>query len=84
MISFVLILPIIPGIVVSFMELKTAQWMYMVPMLANQTLVTEMSKAGSLGPLPYVLTFLCAAIPAVLIIAFSSWRMKSERYVLAV
>lgn len=84
MISFVLIVPIVPGMVVSFMELKTAQWMYLVPMLSNQTLVTEMSKAGSLGPLPYVMTFLCAAIPAVLIIAVASWRMKSERYVLAV
>lgn len=84
MISIVLIVPIIPGFVVSFMELKTADWMYMVPMLSNQTLVTEVSKAGSLGPLPYLMTFLCAAIPAVLIIAFSSWRMKSERYVLAV
>jgi sodium transport system permease protein len=84
LISFVLIVPIVPGMVVSFMELKTAQWMYLVPMLANQTLVTEMSKAGSLGPLPYVMTFLCAAIPAFLIIAVASWRMKSERYVLAV
>jgi len=84
MISFVLLVPIIPGLVVSFMELKTAQWMYLVPMLSNQTLVTEMSKAGGIGVLPFVLTFLCSAIPAVLIIAFASWRMKSERYVLAV
>ena len=84
LLSIVLIVPIVPGLVVSFMELKTAQWMYLVPMLSNQTLVTEMSKAGSLGPLPYVMTFLCALIPALLIIAFSSWRMKSERYVLAV
>lgn len=84
MISFVLILPIVPGIVVSFMELKTAQWMYMVPMLSNQTLVTEMSKAGHVGATPFLLTVLCSAIPAFLIIAYASWRMKSERYVLAV
>jgi len=84
MISFVLILPIVPGIVVSFMELKTAQWMYMVPMLSNQTLVTEMSKAGELGATPFLLTVLCSAVPAFLIIAYASWRMKSERYVLAV
>jgi sodium transport system permease protein len=58
--------------------------MYLVPMLSNQTLVKEISKAGEVGALPYLLTFLCSAIPALLIIAFASWRMKSERYVLAV
>ena len=84
MISIVLIVPFVPGFVVSFLELKTAQWMYAVPMLSNQTLVKEMSKAGEIGAMPYLMTFLCAAVPAFLIIAFASWRMKSERYVLAV
>jgi sodium transport system permease protein len=82
--SIVLIVPMIPGFVVSFLDLKTADWMYLVPMLSNQTLVKEISKAGEVGALPYLLTFLCSAIPALLIIAFASWRMKSERYVLAV
>jgi sodium transport system permease protein len=82
--SIVLIVPMIPGFVVSFLDLKTADWMYLVPMLSNQTLVKEISKAGEVGTLPYLLTFLCSAIPALLIIAFASWRMKSERYVLAV
>jgi sodium transport system permease protein len=31
-----------------------------------------------------VLTFLCALIPALLVVAFASWRMKSEKYVLGV
>ncbi|NNG24626.1 ABC transporter permease [Telluria aromaticivorans] len=83
-ISIVLFVPFIPGFVVSFLELKTAAWMYLVPMLSNQTLIKEISKGGDVGAMPYLLTFLCAAIPAMLIIAFASWRMKSERYVLAV
>ena len=82
--SFVIILPIVPGIVVSFLELKTALWMYAVPLLSNQTLIKELSKGGDLGSLPFLLTFLCSAVPALLIVAFASWRMKSERYVLAV
>ncbi|MFN3788704.1 ABC transporter permease [Massilia sp.] len=82
--SIVAFVPLIPMMVVSFMELKTADWMYLVPMLSNQTLIKEASKAGDIGALPYLLTFLCSAIPALLIVAFASWRMKSERYVLAV
>ena len=82
--SIVLFLPMIPGVVVSMMELKTAAWMYAVPMLSNQTLLREMSKGVEVGALPFVLTFFSAAVPMLAVMAFASWRMKSERYVLAV
>lgn len=82
--SVVLLLPMLPGVVVSMMELKTSLWMYAVPMLSNQTLLREVSKGVEVGALPYVLTFLSAALPTLAVVAFASWRMKSERYVLAV
>jgi sodium transport system permease protein len=83
-VSVLTFLPMLPGLIVSMMDLKTATWMYAVPMLSNQTLMREISKGGDLGPLPYVLTFACSAIAALALFAFASWRMKSERYVLAV
>jgi sodium transport system permease protein len=82
--SLVLLLPMLPGVVVSMMDLKTSVWMYAVPMLSNQTLLREMSKGVDVGALPFLLTFLSAALPALAIVAFAGWRMKSERYVLAV
>lgn len=82
--SFVMLVPLIPGMAVSMMELKTATWMYMVPMLSNQTLLREMAKGGDVGALPFVLTFCCSALGALLAVGFASWRMKSERYVLSV
>ncbi|MBD8530640.1 MULTISPECIES: ABC transporter permease [unclassified Massilia] len=82
--SIVLMLPLLPGVVVSMMDLKTSLWMYAVPMLSNQTLLRELSKGVELGALPYLLTFISAALPALAIVAFAGWRMKSERYVLAV
>jgi len=84
LLSIVLLLPMLPGVVVSMMDLKTALWMYAVPMLSNQTLLREMSKGVDVGVLPFLLTFLSAALPALAIVAFAGWRMKSERYVLAV
>jgi sodium transport system permease protein len=83
-VSLVMILPLLPGFVVSFMELKTAQWMYLMPMLSNQTLIKELAKSGDIGFAPFALTFLCSLVPALLIVAFASWRMKSEQYVLGV
>jgi sodium transport system permease protein len=84
LLSIVLLLPMLPGVVVSMMDLKTATWMYAVPMLSNQTLLREMSKGVEVGALPFLLTFISAALPALAIVAFAGWRMKSERYVLAV
>ena len=74
----------IPGIAVSILELKTALWMYAVPMLSNQTLLRELAKGQDLGVLPFVMTFLSSLVPALIAVAIASWRMKSERYVLTV
>ena len=82
--SFITFVPMIPGVAVSMLELKTATWMYVVPMLSNQTLLREIAKGESIGSLPFVLTFASSAIAALAAVAFASWRMKSERYVLAV
>jgi sodium transport system permease protein len=82
--SILTLVPLLPGIVVSMLELKTATWMYLVPMLSNQTLLRETAKGSDLGILPFLLTFLCSAAAAWIAIAFAAWRMKSERYVLSV
>ena len=82
--SFVTLVPMIPGIAVSMLELKTSLWMYLVPMLSNQTLLREIAKGEAIGAAPFVLTFFSGLIPAIAAAAFASYRMQSERYVLAV
>jgi sodium transport system permease protein len=84
MLSFIMLVPMLPGIAVSMLELKTATWMYLVPMLSNQTLLREIAKGESMSALPFVLTFASSAIAALAAVTFAAWRMKSERYVLAV
>ena len=82
--SVVMLVPMIPGVVVSMMELKTAAWMYAVPMLSNQTLLGEVAKGQDVGAMPYLMTFVSSMVPAFAAVAFASWRLRSERYVLAV
>jgi sodium transport system permease protein len=84
MLSFIMLVPMIPGIAVSMLDLKTATWMYLVPMLSNQTLLREIAKGETIAALPFVLTFASSAVAAGIAVGFASWRMKSERYVLAV
>jgi sodium transport system permease protein len=84
MLTFVLFMPMVPGLAVTMMDLKTETWMYTVPMLSNQTLLREIAKGDQIGVLPYLLTFASSMVWALVAVAFASWRMKSERYVLAV
>jgi sodium transport system permease protein len=84
MLTFVLFMPMVPGLAVTMMDLKTAMWMYSVPMLSNQTLLREIARGDQIGVLPYLLTFASSMVWALVAVAFASWRMKSERYVLAV
>ena len=52
--------------------------------LSNQTLLREIARGEAIGALPFVLTFFSAMLSAIAAAAFATWRMKSERYVLAV
>jgi sodium transport system permease protein len=83
-VSFVIILPMIPVFVVPMLDLNTANWMYLVPVLSNQTLLRELAKGQDLGLLPFALTFASSSVLALLAVGFASWRMNSERYVLSV
>ena len=84
MMSFAVLLPMLPTIVVPMLDLNTADWMYAVPVLANQTLLLESAKGQVLGILPYVLTMGSSLLGAFLAIGFAAWRLKSEKYVLGV
>ena len=82
--SFLMLLPMMPGVVVSMMELKTALWMYAVPILSNQTLLREIAKGEIISAPQYLLTLLSSLVPALACAAFAAWRMQSENYVLGV
>lgn len=84
MMGFAVLVPMLPAIVVPMLDLNTALWMYLVPVLSNQTLLRELAKGQALGMLPFALTAGSALLAAALAIWVATWRLKSERYVLGV
>ncbi len=84
MMSFAVLLPMMPTIIVPMLDLNTSTWMYVVPVLANQTLLLEVAKGQVVGILPYVLTIGSSLLAALLSIGFAAWRLRSEKYVLGV
>jgi sodium transport system permease protein len=84
MVGLAILLPVIPTFLVPMLDLRTADWMYLVPVLANKTLLGELAKGQSLGVIPWLLTVASGLVFALACVAVASWRLKSEKYVLTV
>ena len=84
LVSLTMIVPLVPVIVVPMMNITTAWWMYMVPVLNNQTLLRELAKGQSIGLLPFAQTFCSSLLLAMLCVWYTERRMKSERYMMTV
>jgi sodium transport system permease protein len=82
--SFAILIPMLPAIILPMMDLKTASWMYAIPVLSNQTLLNELAKGQHIGFMPFLLTAGTSLLASTLAIGFATWRLKSERYVLSV
>ena len=82
--SFAILIPMLPAIALPMLDLETASWMYAVPVLSNQTLLNELAKGQNLGVLPFAMTAGTSFIASILAITLAAWRLKSERYVLSV
>ncbi|HEY0586693.1 MAG TPA: ABC transporter permease [Pseudoduganella sp.] len=84
LVSFTMIVPLVPVILVPMMNLTNSWWMYMVPVLSNQTLLRELAKGGSIGLLPFLQTFFSSLLLAMLCVWYTERRMKSEKYMMTV
>ncbi|WP_374582976.1 ABC transporter permease [Pseudoduganella sp.] len=84
LVSFTMIVPLVPVIVVPMMNLTNSWWMYMVPVLSNQTLLRELAKGQSIGMLPFLQTFFSSLLLAMLCVWYTERRMKSEKYMMTV
>ena len=84
LVSFTMIVPLVPVIVVPMMNLTNSWWMYMVPVLSNQTLLRELAKGQSIGLLPFLQTFFSSLLLAMLCVWYTERRMKSEKYMMTV
>jgi sodium transport system permease protein len=81
-VSFALLLPLIPVIVVPMMDVNTRQWMYAIPVLAEQTLLLELAKGNTVSAQSFLTAAGVSLAAAAICIGFASLRLKSERFVL--
>ncbi|HEX6613429.1 MAG TPA: ABC transporter permease, partial [Rhodanobacteraceae bacterium] len=77
--SLLMILPILPSMLMSFMPVKPATWMYAVPLLGQQIGISEMLRGRAIGMGDIGIALACGFAVAVLAGLITAWVYRSER-----
>jgi sodium transport system permease protein len=78
-ISLSLTLPMMPGLIMSLKPVKTAAWMYGVPLLSQQVLGTKLLRGEQLEPLHYLLAASSTLALTAACLAVTVWLFSRER-----
>jgi len=78
-VSLLMFVPVIPTLLLSILPLKTQPWMYAVPLMSQQVVITRLLR-GDLVPAPGLLaSFACTALAALLACVVTARIYRSER-----
>ena len=78
-VSLLMFVPLIPTMVLSVMPLKTVYWMYAVPLMSQQTIITRLLRGDDVPSSALVLCFACTATAALVVYALALRVYHSER-----
>jgi sodium transport system permease protein len=77
--SLLVFLPLGPGLWLSFEPMKTQLWMTLVPLLGQQSLLTEVVRGEPVSPLGFVIAALVAAALSVVCVLGTAALFRRER-----
>jgi sodium transport system permease protein len=82
--GILMLVPALPSVLLSVMPVKTAPWMYAVPLLGQQVGITELLMGGSMTAVQVVTCLLCGFVTAALMLAVTARVYGSERLAISV
>jgi sodium transport system permease protein len=77
--GILMVVPALPSVLLSVTPVKTAAWMYSVPLLSQQVGITEMLMGGSPTSAEVLTCLLCGFLIAALVLAVTARVYGSER-----
>jgi sodium transport system permease protein len=77
--SLLMLVPIIPTLLLSILPFKTQVWMYAVPLMSQQVIITRLLRGDPVTASALGLCFLCTAITALLACVLTARVYQSER-----
>lgn len=83
-VGIAMIIPMLPVMIVPMLDLGKQTWMYSLPVLGHSEVVKSITKGQQVLPLEWLLLLGTPTLAAFLLIAFCTWRMKSERFVVGI
>jgi sodium transport system permease protein len=82
--GILMLVPVLPSILLSVMPVKTAAWMYAVPLLGQQVGITELLLGGSVTAAQFATCLLCGFAVAAIMLAVTARIYGSERLAISV
>lgn len=82
--GILMLVPVLPSILLSVMPVKTAAWMYTVPLLSQQVGITELLLGGSVTAAQFGTCLLCGFAVAAIMLAITARIYGSERLAISV
>jgi sodium transport system permease protein len=80
-IQLLLLLPMIPGMVLSVSPIQSQPWMYVLPVFGQQLLIGEVMRGQSMGVLPFLLGALGCAGAAAFCLSITTRLLGEERII---
>ncbi|HEY7886729.1 MAG TPA: ABC transporter permease [Steroidobacteraceae bacterium] len=77
--GILMLIPVLPSILLSVMPVKTAGWMYAVPLLSQQVGITELLLGGSVTAAQFAMCLVCGFAVAAIMLAVTARVYGSER-----
>jgi sodium transport system permease protein len=77
--GILMLVPVLPSVLLSVMPVKTASWMYAVPLLGQQVGITELLTGGSVTGAQVAVCLICGFVVAALTLAITARVYGSER-----
>ena len=77
--SFLLIVPMVPSILMMVMPVKAAPWMYAVPLLGQQLGISDLLRGNPVPATSVVIALVCGFVLAALLGVVTAWVYRSER-----
>ncbi len=79
--QLLMMLPMVPGMVLALSPIQSQPWMYSVPVLGQELLVSELMRGEALGVMPFVLGLVSCVVLAAALLTVTARMLGDERIV---
>ena len=78
-VSLLMFVPVIPTLLLTVMPIKAQLWMYAVPLMSQQVIITRLMRGDAVPASALAICFASTALATLVVYAITAWIYRSER-----